>query len=1728
MTSRSKVVTLLLMVTAVTSQTFPGQLVARNFLIPQRFHAPSYYPLSLRTLARPLERPPRNDEKNGSQNITRNANGILPEGVVRVPFIKKGNVTVQKSRTHPDSTKQDFLLQPVSVKSVLNKSVNPNYSHSDKPEIPPSETLLKLKQNSYVEYQANPEIYQTRSPHTTIKSIRNHQEVSNDDNKSRSQQERPHFSFSNENAGREMPPYERHHSYYTNSDAERPPSERPQSYYENIGAERLPSERGPQSYYENTGVERTPSERRPQSYYENTGAEQSSYERPQSYYENTGAERPPSERPQSYYENIGAERLPSERKPQSSYENTGAEQSSYERRPQSYHENIRSKRPPSERGSQSYYENTGAERPPSERPQSYYENIGAERLPSERKPQSSYENTGAEQSSYERRPQTYHENTGAEQSSYERRPQSYHENIRSKRPPSERGSQSYYENTGGERPSYERIPQSYYENTGGKQSSYERRPQSYYENTGGEQPPYERQPQSYLRPGETRKSYTPDQRPEQYDDYYYDPDGVQSDYQYYEDEPLPRHYTTPDQELKRNYDSIKNDNESQNSLLKSKDRDAVRPYYPSRTKEDSETNDHFTLRPLQPTEVFYPRSSYSDQNLSIPLNSYSHLNKYDSKAPHPSVPREELLYSSPVQNDDRSYPGFESGERQYSPLSREKQSYPSRVPTDKISADQSNHQPSNLTLEQNEKHQYNNRESSDPNPYNQPPSASEPNDQYRSYPLSSDQQPHSHRDPSAQRAYVYPKINEQISYPRHKSNVDRSHSLPDSSEQQNYPTSNSNRDRPRPPPEFYKQSYYPWYDSSDNYPYPPPESNDQRSYPRYDSSNDRPYPPPESNDQRSYPRYDSSNDRPYPTPESNDQRSYPRYESSNDRSYSPPESNDQQSYLRYDSSDDRPYPPPESNDQRSYPQYDSSDDRPYPPPESNDQRSYPRYDSNNDRPYSPPESNDQRSYPRYDSSNNRPYFPPESNDQQSYPLHDSIDQRPYPPSELSGQHSYSRHKADNDRSYNPPEVNNQRSYPRNQGRYLSQNPSNQHSSHRSLGQDQLTYSYPTTSDQQSDSLQHYSNNFNPDNPRSYSHTVSRDYQPFVHPDHQLQHSKNISHYHSTPHEQTSEETSYQSPNHQNNQPHQNIPDVPQKGHQLPSTDQNVKDTQHSTLLPKSIQKNITVYNPIAKEQTPSPKDKQRNVPQTFLPPSGFPPAIPFIRFQPRTIFPFPVRHGRHISQEIEPIQQTDQQIENSYKNAQSDKDNVKKSLTSHVLKSDDTLPSTVEYNKDTTKDYNNSMNVKQRLSPEEGGKYNSSSSVKHTIVDDNADHSVYPPQGLSSDRHEDKQLRPSLKYTKNRNLRANDGVLSSDERTQEKKNPPTSVDFQKIGSTEEQHKLKGDNISSSSSIELSNPLLHTKEDNSSYSDHRERTDIKFRSASSEPDHILRSQPDESIDGPAFAPGPTPELTPIYVPQSNTPEKKESATVSRPAPLELNRRLALSVSETHYGFGYRLPIKHHQDKNHRSSDSNLNVSINRPLETALDVTTYKHGRESHPNCVQGDNTYCLKDSEYPRELIMHYINNEQRAVSQLLADIGNQSNSQIVDPGLYSNGKFTYQFVSQNDKDSENNNDYNTCSSKVVYERPLRARNKQGQWKFILNLKIPNGGKKYTQTVRLETCMYPGVQCRSSSNSYSTRCHQKYNHQRLLAWENERGFHIDAFLLPAACSCHAPSVDEKLI
>ncbi|KPM08792.1 Coagulin domain containing protein [Sarcoptes scabiei] len=89
-----------------------------------------------------------------------------------------------------------------------------------------------------------------------------------------------------------------------------------------------------------------------------------------------------------------------------------------------------------------------------------------------------------------------------------------------------------------------------------------------------------------------------------------------------------------------------------------------------------------------------------------------------------------------------------------------------------------------------------------------------------------------------------------------------------------------------------------------------------------------------------------------------------------------------------------------------------------------------------------------------------------------------------------------------------------------------------------------------------------------------------------------------------------------------------------------------------------------------------------------------------------------------------------------------------------------------------------------------------------------------------------------------------------------------------------------------------------------------------------------------------------------------------------------------------------------------------------------------------------------------------------------------------------------------------------CRSEVLYARPKLARNLKRKWRVIVN------AGDYAQTIRMEKCSQANSECRFiAGHKYSSRCTQINSIHRLLVFEKGKGFYIDSFRIPTACTCH---------
>merc|ERR1712209_275052 len=75
------------------------------------------------------------------------------------------------------------------------------------------------------------------------------------------------------------------------------------------------------------------------------------------------------------------------------------------------------------------------------------------------------------------------------------------------------------------------------------------------------------------------------------------------------------------------------------------------------------------------------------------------------------------------------------------------------------------------------------------------------------------------------------------------------------------------------------------------------------------------------------------------------------------------------------------------------------------------------------------------------------------------------------------------------------------------------------------------------------------------------------------------------------------------------------------------------------------------------------------------------------------------------------------------------------------------------------------------------------------------------------------------------------------------------------------------------------------------------------------------------------------------------------------------------------------------------------------------------------------------------------------------------------------------------------------ASDVDYAKITRAVNVEGYWRVILQ-HIPDGygygHYNYTQTTRLETCLFPDSACRLLAPCYQSKCTQKFVYHRMLS------------------------------
>ena len=189
----------------------------------------------------------------------------------------------------------------------------------------------------------------------------------------------------------------------------------------------------------------------------------------------------------------------------------------------------------------------------------------------------------------------------------------------------------------------------------------------------------------------------------------------------------------------------------------------------------------------------------------------------------------------------------------------------------------------------------------------------------------------------------------------------------------------------------------------------------------------------------------------------------------------------------------------------------------------------------------------------------------------------------------------------------------------------------------------------------------------------------------------------------------------------------------------------------------------------------------------------------------------------------------------------------------------------------------------------------------------------------------------------------------------------------------------------------------------------------------------------------------------------------------------------------------------------------------------------------PKCaLHSDLPFCLEDPEYPEYDVANKISQDPIFLKKY-SDVPDQSADDLVEHVTrYQEEAFDYSYYTGASKGPSpfdlthwSGPEGYLCPSQVDYAKIKRAVNVEGYWRIVLQ-HIPKeygyGHYNYTQTTRLETCLTPDSACRLLAPCYNSKCTQKYVYHRMVSLDPcdpYRGFFIDTYKLPSACSCHLP-------
>jgi len=168
----------------------------------------------------------------------------------------------------------------------------------------------------------------------------------------------------------------------------------------------------------------------------------------------------------------------------------------------------------------------------------------------------------------------------------------------------------------------------------------------------------------------------------------------------------------------------------------------------------------------------------------------------------------------------------------------------------------------------------------------------------------------------------------------------------------------------------------------------------------------------------------------------------------------------------------------------------------------------------------------------------------------------------------------------------------------------------------------------------------------------------------------------------------------------------------------------------------------------------------------------------------------------------------------------------------------------------------------------------------------------------------------------------------------------------------------------------------------------------------------------------------------------------------------------------------------------------------------------------------DAIWCDAPEEYPEEQIMKAVIKQKQTFKDIF-DTKDKSQDfiSISQPPTNRNESFIGIATRISPLDDQFKN---ICGLTTSYIKPRAAKNKDGEYRFIVN--HPDGADEYLQVVRVSTCNSNDEQCgggiiESAGLGLETKCQQEFSDHKLVALSaTGEELVVEEFRFPSCCTC----------